>query len=574
MKQLKYIFSILATVSLLSCDYDLDPITEIAPGVDASAPELVISYPTEGTFIRVPEEFATITIKFETTDDIELSTVDVKIDGASIASYDSFTDYRRFLDEIVYDQVASGNHQLAITATDLDGKATTKTVNFTKASPYSPKYSGEEFYFPFDGSIIDLVTTSNPVVTGSDSYYGTGKIGDNALELPADSYLSVPATAFTAADGFSASLWINLNSSPDRAGIISADFGDSTSRKQGFRLFRENAGGKQRIKANIGVGTKDHWVDGGSNADVVPDNGVWTHLGLTVSADTARVYINGTIVKEITLDGPMDWTDVQNIVIGAGGPSFSYWNHKTDQSGIDEVRLFSTALTTAEMISVMGDQGAPTYVPDFDSEVFYMPFEGDYKDFVNAALATEVGDTDFGAGQTGDNSFQGATDSYLSYPSAALESSEFTGAFWYKVNADPTRAGILTVGDDADDRKQGFRLFREGNADSQRIKLNVGTGAGESWNDGDVIDVAAGEWVHIAFTVSETKSTIYFNGVEMRSSDLAAPIDWTGCSELVIGSGGPTFSYWNHKSDSSLIDELRFFNKALTAEEISTVMNF
>jgi hypothetical protein len=35
-----------------------------------------------------------------------------------------------------------------------------------------------------------------------------------------------------------------------------------------------------------------------------------------------------------------------------------------------------------------------------------------------------------------------------------------------------------------EDRTKGFRLFREGSATSQRIKLNVGTGAGESWNDG------------------------------------------------------------------------------------------
>jgi len=89
-----------------------------------------------------------------------------------------------------------------------------------------------------------------------------------------------------------------------------------------------------------------------------------------------------------------------------------------------------------------------------------------------------------------------------------------------------------------------------------------------------VIDVAAGEWVHIAFTISETESTIYFNGVAMRTSTFAGPIDWTNCTDLVIGSGGPTFSYWNHKSDTSLIDELRFFNKALTADEIATVMNF
>ncbi len=86
----------------------------------------------------------------------------------------------------------------------------------------------------------------------------------------------------------------------------------------------------------------------------------------------------------------------------------------------------------------------------------------------------------------------------------------------------------MVVGDDADDRNQGFRLFREGSPTEQRIKLNVGTGTGESWNDGGVIDVAAGEWVHVAFTISSTESKIYFNGIEMNSADLSAPIDWTG----------------------------------------------
>ncbi len=64
-------------------------------------------------------------------------------------------------------------------------------------------------------------------------------------------------------------------------------------------------------------------------------------------------------------------------------------------------------------------------------------------------------------------------------------------------------------GGDVDDRFQGFRLFREGSPTEQRIKLNVGTGTGESWNDGDVIDVTAGEWVHVAMTISDTQNKIY-----------------------------------------------------------------
>ena len=149
----------------------------------------------------------------------------------------------------------------------------------------------------------------------------------------------------------------------------------------------------------------------------------------------------------------------------------------------------------------------------------------------------------------------------------------FSATFWYKVSATPDRAGILTVGDDAADRFQGFRLFREGNATEQRIKANIGTGTGESWNDGDVITVAAGEWVHIALTVSETESKIYFNGTEVNTNALSNPVDWTNCTEIVIGAGGPTFDYWGHASDSSPMDELRLFDRALTSEEINNMID-
>ena len=53
---------------------------------------------------------------------------------------------------------------------------------------------------------------------------------------------------------------------------------------------------------------------------------------------------------------------------------------------------------------------------------------------------------------------------------------------------------------------------------------------------------------------------------------MASPVDWTGCNSMSIGSGMPTFGYWNHLSDASYIDELHIFNKALTAEEIQDLM--
>ncbi|WP_273276607.1 LamG-like jellyroll fold domain-containing protein [Maribacter polysiphoniae] len=214
----------------------------------------------------------------------------------------------------------------------------------------------------------------------------------------------------------------------------------------------------------------------------------------------------------------------------------------------------------------------PPYTPLFDGESFYMAFDGDYRDQIGFKLATETGTPGFeNPGYEGIGAYLGATDSYLSFPAEGLLSNAFSASFWYKVDADPDRAGILVVGDDADDRLQGFRVFREASGDDQRIKMNVGTGVGESWNDGGLINPSSTEWVHITVTISNTKNTIYFNGVEVNSSDMSAPIDWTGCEEFTIGSGGPTFDYWGHLSDNSAIDELRFFNKELSVEEVVNI---
>lgn len=213
----------------------------------------------------------------------------------------------------------------------------------------------------------------------------------------------------------------------------------------------------------------------------------------------------------------------------------------------------------------------PPYTPLFEGESFYMAFDGDYRDQIGFQLATEVGTPGFlNPGYEGIGAYLGATDSYLTFPSEGLMSDEFSATFWYKIDADPLDAGILVISDD-DDRKQGLRLFREDNGDDQRIKLNVGTGIGESWNDGDLLDPSLGQWVHIAITISSTKNTIYFNGVEVNSSDMSAPIDWTGCEEFTIASGGDTFSYWGHGSDNSAIDELRFYTKALSTDEVVNI---
>ncbi len=564
----------LIAVSLLllftmACEDGIDPITAVDPGPDTSAPVIKIMYPIEGTKIKVNEPVVPILIEFEVTDDIEVANISVKVDGAEIATMNDFKDYRRVLAEVPFDNVTTGVHDLTVTATDLDGKSTSSTVNFEKEPPYIPLFPdlGETFYMAFDGDYTELISVTKASKVGSPGFAGEGVASSNAYAGAADAQLTFPVETLNLGNELTGMFWYKVNASPDRAGILV--IGDNADdRNQGFRLFREGSGTEQRIKLNVGTGTGDSWNDGGV-IDVTA--GDWVNVAFTISETKSVIYFNGIEQNSASYISPIDWTGASILDIAAGGETFSYWNHKSDLSAIDELRFFDQALTQEEIQGVLGVTNP--YEPA-DGETMYMTFDDNYSNKVGGTMATEVGSPSFsGDAKKGSNAYAGATDSYLTHPIDGLFGEEFSVAFWYKVNSDPDRAGIVVVGNDTpENRNQGFRIFREGSGTEQRIKSNIGIGTGEVWNDGDVIDVTAGKWVHIAITVSTTKSKIYFNGEEKRSSDMAKKVDWTDCNSMTIGSGEPTFGYWNHKSDSSYIDELHTFNKVLTAEEIQDLM--
>lgn len=97
----------------------------------------------------------------------------------------------------------------------------------------------------------------------------------------------------------------------------------------------------------------------------------------------------------------------------------------------------------------------------------------------------------------------------------------------------------------------------------------------DSWFDGGAdadVDPTTGDWVHFAFSISDVEAVVYING-EVAKQGVFTGIDWTGCDVLSIMSGAPRFTGWNHWSDESLMDELRLFNKAITADEVNLLYN-
>ena len=236
------------------------------------------------------------------------------------------------------------------------------TAESGQAPQYQTKY-GEILYMPFNGDFTDLVTGNEATVVGNPGF------SDNAVEGQAyagstDSYLTFPGERFQN-EQLSATMWYNINPVPDRAGILimspedteNANYPDVQNlRTMGFRFFRETgANSNQRFKLNVGTGDAEVWFDGGENADVDPTTGEWRFLAFTISADSAKVYINGEVVSEGEQAG-IDWTGADLLTIMSGAPRFTEWNHLSDLSLLDELRIFDKVLTQQQIQNMMNDE--------------------------------------------------------------------------------------------------------------------------------------------------------------------------------------------------------------------------
>ncbi|MDH6357899.1 LamG domain-containing protein [Parabacteroides sp. PF5-9] len=346
MKTLKYIFVSMLAVFAVACNDGIDSISRVDPGPDETAPVVKILYPLEGTLIQVTEAVTSINIQVDGVDDIELESIAISLDGAEIAKFTEFKDYRHGIVSYLYDKLTDGKHTISATAKDLSGKITTESVSFEKVEAYSPKFDGEIFYMPFNGDYMDLVSIKNATAVGSPSF-ADGKSGKGYVGAT-DGYLTFPTAGLLGSE-FSATFWYKLNSTPDRAGILTIGPAD-TSREKGFRFFRESGNDGQTFKLNVGDGAAESWFDGGATATLTTSD--WVHIAFTISNSECVVYFNGEPVCQNAFTG-VSWDTCDILSIGSGAPRFTEWSHLSDLSVMDELRLFNKALTSEEIKAVM-----------------------------------------------------------------------------------------------------------------------------------------------------------------------------------------------------------------------------
>lgn len=222
--------------------------------------------------------------------------------------------------------------------------------------------------------------------------------------------------------------------------------------------------------------------------------------------------------------------------------------------------------------------------------VAYYAFDGSLIDSVTKTTGTNTG-TSFTTGIKG-KGMQGALNSYvLATPSAEVKSmTSFTVSEWINTPAPSTGIiGFFALSNTVNFWGNIEAFFENGSTnDNGKVRIHITNATG-----GDVtfavdnVKNLFGNWVSVAFSYDQTTSmcTLYVNGSSVSSAkvdNLSGPLAFKNVGSMVFGTEqfmttpslttGTTSQPWASFLTGSL-DEVRIYNKALSATEMSTIVS-
>ena len=154
------------------------------------------------------------------------------------------------------------------------------------------------------------------------------------------------------------------------------------------------------------------------------------------------------------------------------------------------------------------------------------------------------------------------TNDYMDIPdSTALETTAFTWSAWFYCTA-INRYNIIVDTATNSGTFNGYEIFVVNTTNKIRFS---------SYHSSDYIDstttVAANTWYHVAGTHESGSDKLYVNG-SLEASGSASSFSVSNAANLRIG-GSQIYNLYHQ----GLIDEVSFFNSALSASDVSSIYN-
>ena len=347
----------------------------------------------------------------------------------------------------------------------------------------------------------------------------------------------------------------------------------SNSANTGFLIteYYASATGTLRFQLNNASTNWDSETSGYTGSKNVSD-GNWHHVVLSVSRSTniANVYVDGVVdtglsnINIAAVTGSLSSTAPINIARDAAYCGTS--SQKCSFTGtIDEVRIYSRALTTTDVVQLYTlnslsngligwwsfDEGSGTTV--------YDPIGGNNGTFVNSPT--------FVSGISGKAlSFNGGNHVQSSAASLNFANTTFSVSFWEK---ESVSNGNFIMANAAVSGGWGFR------GDGVVFIKNVLNGQSQySANANTTTLMANGSWHHIVYIITTNTTTpasqavtMYIDGT-LDAGTFNYSTYFSPSTDLTFGCRNSGANQW-----TGSLDDVRFYNRALSTTEITALYN-
>lgn len=219
------------------------------------------------------------------------------------------------------------------------------------------------------------------------------------------------------------------------------------------------------------------------------------------------------------------------------------------------------------------------------SLVAHWSFDDNLTDSVSTTAGVATGTT-FTAGLK-KQGFQGAVNSYVvsNTPEAVRNLKSFTAMLWFNSKLNTNAVGLLDIANSTA-FWGNLSIFLEsgGSATTGKLKIHVNNNGVDAWLGNYDLSNPWEKWNHLALAYEQTTSTfiVYLNGNKLATQTIAnyGPINFKNADRMVFGTlqfqTTPSLTSATGKQDwasyhTGQLDEVRIYNKALTAEEIGSL---
>ena len=410
-------------------------------------------------------------------------------------------------------------------------------------------------------TINDSSGVSNSIsVTGSPTWT-TGKFGSGLSFNGSSDRLNVTATTTLQPKNIGVDFWVypTYNTTTgDWKGIITGPYGNGYSNS--WRVLDYNKG----IIFQVNVGDAAPIVCT-TSASTVPRN-TWSHIAASYDQQNLRVFINGVQQCSTAETRAINYTTSSTMYLGFAQFYF--------QGKLDDIRFYNYARTQKQIVEDM-NAGHPVGGSPVGSQVGYWKFDEGYgATTFNSGNGTGLNGTITGAAWSNNGKF-GKSLAFVNGSNTIVSVNDndaldirtggMTLSAWIKTSATGVIQNIIRKDNGAG--LSGY-IFRIETDNRLRISYSDADSSATSYAAAGAVTDGAWHYVAAVYDRDLDMQYLYVDGKQVDSDDPNISGDVNNTTAFRIGMSSAT-----SEAFSGLIDEVKVYNSALTADEIKLDMN-